>query len=366
MPRAESIVDACRATGRGVARRLLLDRQAELWCRELALTASLTEIRARVVSIVEETPDARTLVLRPNRRWRAHRAGQHTMVELEIDGARVRRCYSISSAPVPGERLVSITAKRVPGGRVSNWLHDRVRVGDVLVLSPPAGDFVLPEPTPERLLMLSGGSGITPIAAMLRDLAARDLVRDVVLVHHARSRRDVIFREAIEALAAAHRGLRVVWCLDDEPGAPVGFDEARFAALVPDFASRSTWLCGPPAMMARVEQTWRRAGAEARLRRERFAPPPIEPADDARALSLSLSRVGRTIEVSSCESLLVQLERAGERPSSGCRMGICRSCTTRKRSGVVKSLLTGATSGAGDEEIQLCVSAPCTDLDLLL
>nr|MDQ3038112.1 ferredoxin reductase [Myxococcota bacterium] len=276
MELARQLASAWQETRQTAASRLLLHRHAELWLRELGSTGSSSEIRARVVDVVRETADARTFVLRPNRLWRGHRAGQWTSVEVEIDGARVRRCYSISSAP--GDALVSITVKRVPGGRVSGFLHDRVRPGDVLGLGPASGEFVLPERAPARLLLLGGGSGITPMMSMLRALIAdRETRTDVVLVHHARSRDDVIFRDEIDALAAAQSGLRRVWCLDDDPHGAGGFDEARLAALVPDRAERETFLCGPPAMMARVEEMWRDDGHAHRLHTERFTAPPAPP-----------------------------------------------------------------------------------------
>ena len=162
-----------------------LDRSLDFWLGELDRTWSVRAIRARVVDVVRETADTRTIVLRPNRRWRGHRAGQHVTVEVEVEGVRVRRCYSVSSAP--GVRDLAITVKRTPGGRVSRWLHERCGIGAVLGLSAAAGDFVLPAPLPPRLLFLSGGSGVTPVMSMLRDLAARDAIADVVFVHHARS-----------------------------------------------------------------------------------------------------------------------------------------------------------------------------------
>ncbi|UJR85615.1 ferredoxin reductase [Sandaracinus amylolyticus] len=347
-------------------RRMFFDRQLELWLGELGALDSLTEIRARVVDVIRETPDVRTFVLRPSRRWQPHRAGQWTTVEVEIDGARARRCYSISSAP--GEPLVAITVKRVPGGRVSGWLHDRVRIGDVLRLDVPRGDFVLPEGPLPPLLMLSGGSGITPMMSMLRALAAREAMPDVVLVHHARRRGDVIFERAIDALAARHPTLRRVWCLDDEPGGPGGFDEARLAALVPDLEAREPFLCGPSAMMARVEAMWRREAFARPLHVERFVAAPSAPVaegDDA-PITLRLARSSRTLTARTAGTLLDQLERAGERPASGCRMGLCRTCTCTKRSGTVRHAITGAISSAPDEPIQLCVSVPCGDVELAL
>src|SRR4051812_13801972 len=104
-----------------LARHLFLDRQVAFWRR------TLWDDRARVVDIVRETVDTKTFVLAPGPRWRGHRAGQYATIELELDGVRTFRCYSISS--LPGAPTVSLTVKRLPDGRVSQWLHDRLCVG---------------------------------------------------------------------------------------------------------------------------------------------------------------------------------------------------------------------------------------------
>lgn len=346
------------------AKRLFLDRQAEFWLGELDPVRSLGEIRARVVEVIAETADTKTFMLRPNAAWRAHRAGQYTSIEVEIDGVRARRCYSISSAP--GDALVSITVKRMPGGRVSTWLHEHVRTGHIVRLGAPAGDFVLPATTPDKLLLLSGGSGITPVMSMLRDLAARDALHDVVFVHHARSRPDVIFRNELTELAARHRGLRLHLCLDDDVSAPRGFDETRFAELVPDFAERSTFLCGPGPLMDRVGRLWERVGASDLLQRERFTPALrlVSPVASPNGVQVRLARSERNVVAEGEGSLLEQLERAGERPVHGCRIGICHTCKCRKQSGTVQNLVTGEVSGEPDQEIQLCISVPRSDLEL--
>ena len=334
-----------------VAERLFLDRQAGFWLGELRPTWSLREVRARVVEVIDETRDTKTFVLRPNAGWRGHRAGQHTMVEVEIDGVRTRRVYSLSSAPSASRP--AITVKRA--GRVSSWLHDQVRPGHLVRLGPAAGDFVLPAPTPSRLLFLSGGSGVTPVMSMLRDLAARDAVRDLVFVHHAHSREDVIFAQALGELAARHPGLRLIL--------PAGrFDEAELGRLVPDFAERETFLCGPPGLMRRAERVWERAGATPRLHVERFVAG-VASAAAAGAL-VTLARSRRSFSATATGTLLEQLERAGERPAYGCRIGICHTCRCRKRAGTVKNVLTGALSSAPNEDIQLCISVPCSDVEL--
>ena len=260
-------VGRLRAVGTTIAKRLMLDRQIEFWLSEIRPAWSIDELRARVVAVIDETHDVKTFVLVPNGAWPGHRAGQYVPVDVEIEGTRVRRCYSISSAP--GSSRIAITVKRVGDGRVSSWMHDHVKRGDVLPLGAPAGDFVVAEGARPKMLLISGGSGVTPVMAILRDLAERDEVRDVVFVHCARSKRDVIFARDLESLAAEHAGLRVILRFDDDARGG-RLDDAALRALVPDFAERETFLCGPEGMMTAVAKTWTDAGIADRLHVERF------------------------------------------------------------------------------------------------
>lgn len=354
---------AALAVTRRLARSLSLDRELEFWLRRVDASWSLAEVRARVVDVIPETADAKTFVLRPNAHWRGHRAGQHTTVAVELDGVSERRCYSISSSPSDGP-LVAITVKRA--GRVSGWLHDHVREGDVLRLDPAAGDFVLPDPAPGRLLLVGGGSGVTPLRSMLRALAARGAVRDVVFTHHARSREDAIFHAELESLRARHPGLRLLPFFRDGGRGPGRFDESCLRRLVPDFAERDAFLCGPPGLVDRVERMYADAGASGRVRRERFVPAPCVPRDAGDPVRITLTGAGRSFVAGAEGTLLDQLERAGARPRSGCRMGVCQTCKLRKRSGIVEDLRTGARSGAEEGDVQPCVSIARSDLELRL
>jgi ferredoxin-NADP reductase len=248
---------------------------------------------------------------------------------------------------------------------VSRWLHAGVRAGHVLRLGAAAGDFVLPDPRPPKLLLLSGGSGITPVMSILRDLAAQNGIDDVAFVHHARSRYDVIFRRELGDLAGRHAGLRLVLGLSDAASGPGRFDEAELRRLVPDFAERETFLCGPAGLMARAERLWERAGATRRLHTETFLPavPSARGTAAMPGARISLTESGRSFPAAS-GTLLEQLERAGERPAYGCRAGICRTCRCRKRTGTVENIVTGAVSSEADEDIQLCISVPRSDVEL--
>jgi ferredoxin len=176
----------------------------------------------------------------------------------------------------------------------------------------------------------------------------------------------VIFGEELADLAERHPGLQLIVRTDDEAGRPLGFDEGDFAALVPDFAARTTYLCGPGALMERVEKLWHCAGASTHLSRERFAPPArlVGARAPLAGVGVRLARSERRVTAAGEGALLEQLERAGERPANGCRIGICHTCTCRKHSGTVENLLTGEVSSEPDQDIQLCISVPRSDLDL--
>jgi ferredoxin-NADP reductase len=317
---------------------------------------SLGTIKARAVAVVAETSDTRTFFLRPNRNWPGFIAGQHVTVEVEIDGVRHRRCYSLSSAP--GGRKLAITVKRQPGGKVSSWLHDHLYAGSVVTLSQPAGDFVLPEPLPERLLLLSAGSGITPLMSMVRDAHRRGYGGDVAFVHACRDQ--VVFGSELARLEQIWPALRVHLHFSAVAGR---LDLDGLARLVPDYAERHTMLCGPQAFMAQMRAHWRERGIERRLQVENFGVP-VESRPGGREVEVRLARSERTFVAPGSDALLLEAERAGLTPRYGCRIGICRSCQCVKSSGTVENLLTGQVSSQPDERIQLCITRARSSLVL--
>jgi ferredoxin-NADP reductase len=360
-------------------RRWFFDRHAEFWLRELGSRWSFTQDRARVVAAIDETADTRTLVLAVGRRWPGHRAGQYVPIELEVNGVRLRRCYSISSgSALPGARRIAITVRRVAGGRVSCALH-RLRPGAIVGIGRPAGDFVLEPPArgvSPKLLLIGGGSGITPIMAMVRDLAARARgaagSADVVVIHGSRGRHDAIFGDELASLSTRFPWLRLHARRDDGGTTGGRLDAAGLHALVPDLADREIFVCGPPGLMETVTRAAGDAGALHRVHQERFVVPALragaadEEASAARPATVALVRTGIEVVAAGPGPLLAQLERAGQHPPYGCRMGICHTCRCRKLRGIVEDSSTGAVSSEPDQEIRLCVSIARSDLELEL
>ncbi len=311
------------------------------------------DARAEVVHAERRTPRSVTLLLRPNRAFGGLQAGQHVNLTVEIDGRRHTRPYSPASAE--GAELLELTVGLHDGGLVSTWLRAHARAGLVVGLDGVGGDFVLPDVRPERIAFVSGGSGITPVLAMLRTLCAERYDGDVTFLHYARRAEEACYRDELAALAQRRPNVRVLHGFTRErAGSDVG---TRFAPeLIGDAA---VFACGPPALVDAV-----RAHRPDALH-ESFVPPvfeiPAEP-DGGRIVF-----AGSGIEATSDgRSLLDQAEAAGLTPEHGCRMGICHSCTCRKTSGAVRNLITGAVSTAGEEDVQICVSAPVGDVELAI
>jgi len=323
-------------------------------------TLSLHRILARVVAVHDETHDVKTFVLSPNARFGAYRPGAWVTLHLSIDGRAVQRTYSLSSSPSE-DGLIAITVKRVPGGVVSNHLADTLKKGDVIELGAPGGQFVLPATAPEKLLMISAGSGITPVMSMLRHLVASGSRSEITFLHFARTPRDVIFGRELERIAARATNVRVFVCVEKAEeswnGLTGRFDAELLARVAPDFRSSDTFLCGPSGFMQSVVRTLERSGADlSKLRYERFG------ADFDASAFLEHSQVVRFMR-SGVEALsnrpltiLQEAEAKGVKVDTGCRAGTCGTCRCRKKKGVVVNMATGMASGDGEEMIYPCVS----------
>lgn len=308
-----------------------------------------SETRATVIGVRRSTPRSVTLWLRPNRRlqWRA---GQHLTVTVEVDGRRRTRCYSPASAA--GSALIELTIARRDGGIVSEFLYGNSRPGLVVGLSGPSGDFVLPQRRPNRMLFVAGGSGITPVLGMLRTLHSEGFDGDAALLYYTRTPEGTCYRDELAGL-----GVRVLHV--HTRGSAAGdlrgrFDGRHQAAAMSD--PDAVFVCGPTSLVDAVRRCHPTAVAET------FAPPIAVPETSGNGRitfcdsGIEIDDDGRT--------LLDQAEAAGLAPQSGCRMGICHTCTHRKVRGAVRNLTTSAVSAADDEDVQICVSVAVGDVDI--
>jgi ferredoxin-NADP reductase len=322
------------------------------------------EARAKVVDVRRTTPRSVTLILAPNESFtstHAVKAGQYVNVAVEIDGRRHTRCYSPANAE--GASTLELTVGRhgagSEGGLVSNHLYEQARRGMVVGLTSVGGDFVLPASRPRRILLVSGGSGITPVMAMLRTLVAEGHLQkqgaEIAFVHYARTQAEACYRDELATMP----GVRALYGFTRSgSGELVGrFGAEHLNAAMP--SPDAVFVCGPTALVESVREHCENVYTES------FVPPVITTPANPSGGRITFADSDVDV-VDDGRSLLEQAESAGLTPENGCRMGICHTCTRRKVSGTVRSLTTGAVSTAPDENIQICVSVPVGDVDLAL
>jgi stearoyl-CoA 9-desaturase NADPH oxidoreductase len=315
---------------------------------------STRELRGRIERIDRESGDAVTIVIRPGHEWPGHEPGQYVRIGVVVDGVFHWRAYSLTSAPGRDDGCISITPKLVAAGKVTPHLVQEARPGAIIRLGGIEGDFTLPDPLPDRLLFISAGSGITPIMSMLRSLAARDALADVVHIHSARTADDVIFGDRLRRLDERHEGLRLhLWLTGERPRLVPGDLED----LCPDWREREAFISGPGDLLDAMREHWEREGDADRLHMERFQPK-LGLAEEGAGGTIHFVASDREVDCDGATPILVAGEAEGLELPFGCREGICHTCIGKLCSGQVRDLRNGKVTGADGEMVRTCINAP--------
>ena len=333
--------------------------------------------------VAEETHDVRTFEFRTEDGLPVRfEPGQFMTVSGTVQSQSVERRYTISSPPTR-PYLLSITVKRVPGGIMSNWLHENMKPGKQLQAYGPSGAFTSTVSAAPKSLYLSAGSGVTPLMSMTRAGVDLGLDRDIAFVHSARTPADIVFREELQRLAQLSPRLKVFFVCEgignevDWVGATGRLSIHLLSEWLPDYADREVFTCGPAGYMSAVRDLLREGGHDpARYHQESFdisaglAPEPAAP-ECERALdtfTVKLSRSAKTFTMSASETVLSAAKKAGVVIASSCTQGVCGTCKTRLLEGTVQMKHNG---GIREREVQkgfrlLCCSRPTSDLVLEL
>ena len=303
---------------------------------------------------IEETPDAATFVFTaPDSRPLAYKAGQFIVFAVDVADQRLHRAYSLSSTPTRPEH-VSITVKRVAGGRVSNHLLDHLRPGHALAALAPAGDFnIVDRPATDAIVLLSAGCGITPCLSIARWLLDTRAQVEIDFIHSARSGSAVIAAAELDRLHVEHANFRLARVLrnveraDDHAGP---LDRALFDELLPDLDGRTIFTCGPQPYMDAVRTYAEERGFDmGYFHCESFtaASAVVAASDvvaDAGRYTLEVPAFSRRAEISGEQSLLEALESNGVPIIGACRSGVCGSCKCRVVGGEVKTTSSATLS----------------------
>jgi ferredoxin-NADP reductase len=323
---------------------------------------STRELRGRIERIDHVTDTAATVLIKPGYRWDGHRAGQYLRIGVDIRGVRHWRAYSLTSEPDRPDGWISITPKLVEAGVVSPYLMRCGRPGTIVSLGGVEGDFVLPDPPPDRLLFISAGSGITPIISMLRSLCRRDELKDAVLLHSARNRDDVIFGGELRYMEKTFPGFR----LHEQHTASIGrLAPEHLDELCPDWRDRETFASGPGPMLDALTDHWERHGLLEQLHMERFQPK-LGRGETGEGGTINFLGSDCQVEADGTKPILVCGEEAGLTLPFGCREGICHTCVGRLRSGRIRDLRNGQVGGQEGQTVRTCINAPEGSIEIEL
>ena len=317
--------------------------------------ASAPETRAglgarsvRVAEVIRETADAVTLVLEdPSGAPFVFQAGQYFTLLVEIDGERIRRAYSASS--LPGAPRLSLTVKRVTGGRCSSYVNEKIVSGAQLGLLGPSGSFCVQGSAPRELVLIAGGSGITPMMSIARSVLMNEPQIRVALLYGNRGEADIIFAAALNQLRAEYgERFTLRHVLQNPPPGWTGgaglLDEAtvrrEVTALAPSPSARF-FVCGPEPMLHGARNALLGLGISTeRIHEERFSPPRTgQPGKrTVRTLPMIVEQRGRRIgavDVPAGKTLLEAGAEQGLPLPFSCAMGNCGECKVKLMRGDV-------------------------------
>jgi ferredoxin-NADP reductase len=319
--------------------------------------------RLQCVRVVDEVADVKTFAFTSEeKRPFCYKPGQFITLEIDIAGKKVRRNYTMSSSPSRPD-LITLTIKRVPGGLVSNWLHDHLSVGDGVAAVVANGKFNCWDIRSQKMLLLSAGIGITPVMSIARWQNDLGIDRDTVFFHIARTPSTILFRDELERLRGPKFNL-ILNCTRPAPdedwnGLTGRLDGEAVAAAVPDYREREIFMCGPEAWMKSMRELFTGAGLPAtHIHQEYFGPRSWNTTSPDPALTavhsngagrarILFSRSHKEVECSTDEPILEVAERSGIQIASSCRVGACGTCKALKTSGVVNN---GFCPGLEDSE----------------
>src|ERR1700712_407139 len=307
--------------------------------------------------------EAVSVLIRPSYEWRGHEPGQYVRLGLVIDGRFHWRAYSLTSDPQPRDGLISVTPKRVDSGVVSPYLVQKIRPGEAVRLGEIEGVFTLPDPLPPKMLFISAGSGITPIISMLRSLDHRDALSDVVVVHSARTREQVMFLSDLEDLDRRHDGVQLDLRLTAERGR-MSTDELD--EVCPDWREREAFCSGPSDLLDAMIDRWEADGDPDLLHYERFQPKIGGNAGQGEGGRIEFLESDTTVDCDGGTPILDAGEQAGLNLAFGCRIGICHTCVGTLKSGRGRDLRSGEITEPPDQDVRICIHAAEGDVKIEL
>jgi ring-1,2-phenylacetyl-CoA epoxidase subunit PaaE len=343
--------------------------------------------RLKVKEVIKETADAITIAFeQPAEGTINYKAGQFFTLIPVIDGKKVRRAYSVCTSPYT-DANPAVTVKRVEEGLVSNFLNDHLKAGDELEVMDPMGNFaVVPGSQARHLVLLGGGSGITPLIAIAKTILSQEPTSQLTLIYANRNAESIIFKDELHALQAANAdrftvkhildaGAEGYGAIAGPPTEAVLLDQLKAIASSQNLPT-TYWVCGPEGMMANSLKALESLGIEKeRVFKESFLPgTPETKASEEVAEAEGGTNQSYEVKVIVDEEehvfvvepgktiLETALELDIDLPYS-CQSGLCTACRGKCISGKVK---LDEDEGLSEDELEegyvlTCVGRPLTN-----
>ena len=329
-----------------------------------------------IKGIIQETAEARSLIFDIAEELLPlfeYESGQFLTFKIPVDGVDLVRCYSLASSPILGEPH-RVTVKKIPGGRVSYWMNERLQIGDRLRVMPPLGKFVLGRDRGDGndIYLFSGGSGITPVISILKT-ALVSSERRIRFLYANRDTESIIFRDDLDQLQRAYADrLKLVHRLDVIDGF---LTREVVREFIEGQEKADFYMCGPGPFMDIVEGTLVEAGIPGeRILIERFLSPPdpdevVEEGDGKQgeipeSISVDLYGMEHQLDYTEGMTILQTGFRAGINPPFSCESGFCAACRARLLEGEVHMLNNEVLSESELSEgyVLTCQSIPTTEV----
>ena len=297
------------------------------------------------VAVTFDVPDDLRNVFR-------YQAGQHVTIKAEIDGADVRRSYSICSNANQGKLRVGI--KQLPGGAFSTWATSRLQAGELLEVMPPVGEFTV-DPRPVHYGSVAAGSGITPVLSLLSTTLESEPGCRWTLIFGNRGAPSVMFLEELEGLKDRYpERLQIIHVLSrEQTTAPLfsgRIDIVKLESLLDQVVApafpEEWFLCGPFELVGNARRVLEGRGIDPQLIHDElfFAgpldpsalPPEPEPGEGTVRLTLTLDGRSTTTRMRPEVAILDAALRVRNELPYSCKGGMCASCKARLVEGEVK------------------------------
>ena len=327
--------------------------------------------------VVPETSDTATFTFRaPSGAWFDYQPGQFITLDLPVPGGNVQRTYTISSSP-SRPLSISVTVKAQMGSIGTRWMLDHLRPGMRLKAFGPAGIFSFLRHEAPKYLMISAGSGITPMMSMTTWAWDSGEMPDIVFVHAARAPSDIIFRQRLEGMADRVPGLPLRFTVEESDpfrtwhGYRGRLNQIMLGLMAPDYLEREVFCCGPEPFMQAVRDMLIALGYDMdRYHQESFGAPirneadapvldDVVPDEDS-AAQITFAASGITAKCAETDTVLAVAKANGLNIPSGCTFGLCGTCRIKKTSGEVHMVHNGGITDEDIEEgyILACCSHP--------